>query len=74
MVIEVFGNVLRELRESKQISQEKLAEYSELDRTYISLLERGLRQPTITTIFKLAKALDISPSELIGKVEDRVSV
>lgn len=69
MVVEVFGNVLRELRESKQISQEKLAEYCELDRTYISLLERGLRQPTITTIFKLAKALQVKPSELIAKVE-----
>ena len=69
MVIEVFGKVLRELRETNQLSQEKLAEYCELDRTYISLLERGLRQPTITTIFKLAKALNISPSQLIEKVE-----
>lgn len=69
MIVEVFGKVLRELRESKQISQEKLAEYCELDRTYISLLERGLRQPTITTIFKLAQALQIKPSELIAKVE-----
>lgn len=73
MIVEVFGKVLRELRESKQISQEKLAEYCELDRTYISLLERGLRQPTITTIFKLAKALNISPEKLIEKVQDRLS-
>jgi transcriptional regulator with XRE-family HTH domain len=72
MVVEIFGKVLRELRESNQISQEKLAEYCELDRTYISLLERGLRQPTITTIFKLAKALNISPSQLIEKVEVQV--
>ena len=69
MVIETFGNVLRELRGENNISQEKLAEYCDLDRTYISLLERGQRQPTITTIFKLAKALNISPSALIEKVE-----
>lgn len=69
MIVEVFGKVLRELREANQLSQEKLAEYCELDRTYISLLERGLRQPTITTIFKLAKALNVSPSQLIEKVE-----
>ena len=69
MIVEVFGKVLRELREAKQLSQEKLAEYCELDRTYISLLERGLRQPTITTIFKLAKALNITPSQLIEKVQ-----
>lgn len=72
MVVEIFGKVLRELREANQLSQEKLAEYCELDRTYISLLERGLRQPTITTIFKLAKALNISASKLIEIVENQV--
>ncbi len=73
MVVEVFGKVLRELRETNKLSQEKLAEYCELDRTYISLLERGLRQPTITTIFKLAKALNVSPSRLIEKVEIQIN-
>lgn len=73
MIVEVFGKILRELREVNHISQEKLAEYCELDRTYISLLERGLRQPTITTIFKLAKAFNISPSKLIEKVENSLS-
>lgn len=72
MVIEIFGKVLRELRDGNGVSQEKLAEYCDLDRTYISLLERGLRQPTITTIFKLANALNISPSQLIAKVEQQV--
>ncbi|MBW8331127.1 MAG: helix-turn-helix domain-containing protein [Prolixibacteraceae bacterium] len=72
MVIEVFGKVLRELRVANNISQEKLAEYCDLDRTYISLLERGQRQPTVTTIFKLAKALKLSPSALIEKVEKLV--
>jgi transcriptional regulator with XRE-family HTH domain len=69
MVISVFGKVLRTLREGKNLSQEKLAEYCDLDRTYISMLERGLRQPTISTIFKIADALDISPSELVRQVE-----
>jgi len=72
MVIEAFGIVLRELRITNNISQEKLAEYCDLDRTYISLLERGKRQPSITTIFKLAKALELSPSALIEKVEQLV--
>lgn len=74
MIIEIFGKVLRKLRVAKKLSQEKLAEYCDLDRTYISLLERGQRQPTITTIFKLAKALDITPSALIKKVEDGLSI
>lgn len=69
MIISIFGKVLREQRELKKLSQEKLAELCDLDRTYISLLERGLRQPTISTLFKISDALDISPSELVKKVE-----
>lgn len=69
MLESIFGNVLKEIRTAKKISQEKLAEFCDLDRTYISLLERGLRQPTLTTIFKISKALEMSPSDLIKKVE-----
>lgn len=71
MIVKVFGQVLRELREENKTSQEKLAELADLDRTYISLLERGLRQPTITTIFKISSALQIKPSSLLEKVQDR---
>ena len=72
MVVSVFGKVLRKLRVGKKLSQEKLAELCDLDRTYISLLERGLRQPTISTLFKIADALDLPPSELVKKVEDEI--
>jgi transcriptional regulator with XRE-family HTH domain len=72
MIVEVFGEVLREIRQDNNISQEKLAEYCDLDRTYISLLERGLRQPTISTIFKLATALHITPSEFIERVQVKI--
>jgi len=72
MLSQVFGNVLREYRIKVNLSQEKLAELAELDRTYISLLERGLRQPTITTIFNLSKALNIKPHQLIEEVEKLV--
>lgn len=70
MVVKVFGMVLFELRKNAGLSQEKLAELAGYDRTYISLLERGLRQPTITTIFDLSEALGVNPSLLIKKVED----
>lgn len=69
MVVSIFGMVLRELREKNNLSQEKLAEYCDLDRTYISLLERGLRQPTISTIFKLSEALHLKPSSMVEMVE-----
>ena len=71
MVVKQFAKVLQELRHESGLSQEELAEKCNLHDRYISFLERGLRQPTITTIFKLAKALNIAPSDLIKKVEDQ---
>ena len=67
-----FGLVLRELRNSMDISQEKLSFESNLDRTYISLLERGLRQPTLTTILSLSKALNLTPQDLISQVINKI--
>jgi len=71
MVVKQFAKVLQELRHESGLSQEELADKCDLHDRYISFLERGLRQPTITTIFKISKALNILPSELIKKVEDR---
>lgn len=64
-----FGSALREIREAKGYSQQNLAFECDLDRTYISLLERGKRQPTISTIFTLAKELEVQPSNFLKKVE-----
>ena len=66
---QIFGLVLKELRKQKKSSQSELANLAELDRTYISLLERGLRQPTIETIFKIAEALNTKASIIIQKIE-----
>jgi transcriptional regulator with XRE-family HTH domain len=57
---------------SSKISQERLAQESGLDRSYISLLERGIRQPSLTTILKIAQALDLPPRELVAKVEEKL--
>jgi transcriptional regulator with XRE-family HTH domain len=73
MFVSLFGKVLRELREKNSLSQEKLAEFCDLDRTYISLLERGLRQPTLTTLFKLSSALKIKPSEMVELVDIKLT-
>lgn len=66
---ELFGKVVRQLRKQKGLSQEQLADLCELDRTYISLIERGLRQPTLKTLFRIACSLQITPSELIQHIE-----
>jgi transcriptional regulator with XRE-family HTH domain len=63
-----FGRVLRSIREEEGLSQEALAHACDRHRTYIGLLERGLRMPSLGTIFVLAKALNRSPSELVDRV------
>ena len=66
-----FGAVLKEERLRNNLSQEGLAFACGLERNFISSMERGISQPTITTIFKLAEQLKISPSELMQKVSDK---
>jgi len=68
-VEQAFGKVLKNIRNEQALSQEELAYLSDLDRTYISLLERGKRKPTINTIFTLAPSLNIMPSDFIKKTE-----
>ncbi len=60
------------LRAGKPLSQERLAEAARLDRTYVSLMERGLRQSTLSTIFRLATALDVPAVDLIRDTERRL--
>lgn len=64
-----FGAVLREVRKERGLSQEDLGFESGYHRTYVSLLERGLKCPSLQTIFELARALGIHPSELLARVE-----
>ena len=64
-----FGMVLKLERMQKSFSQEELAHICDLDRTYISMLERGKRQPSLKTIFKLSFALNLLASEMLMKVE-----
>ena len=66
-----YGKVLRELRNKTGLSQEQLGLECDLDRTFISLLERGLRQPTLTTLFILSSKLNVSPSYLVQKIEEK---
>ena len=64
-----FGEHLRELRQERGLaSQEAFAHHVSLDRTYISGLERGRRNPTLDIIVKLAHGLDVSPAELLATV------
>ncbi|NJD37238.1 MAG: helix-turn-helix transcriptional regulator [Geobacter sp.] len=64
-----FGHVIKQLRADRGISQEVLSFESGLDRSFISQLECGVKQPTLVTIFQLAKALQTTPSAILLQVE-----
>lgn len=67
-----FGRVLREKRLERGLSQERLGFESGYHRTYISLLERGQKSPSLSTIFHLATALALAPSEILHIVEAHI--
>ena len=60
-----FGKRVREIREGKDISQERLGELAGLHRTYISTLERGKRNVSLVNIEKLATALGVTMADLV---------
>lgn len=60
---------MREIRKERGISQEQLALDSGLDRTYVSLMERGVQSPTLRTVAKVAGVLGIKCSDLILRME-----
>ena len=67
--LQLFGLRIKQLRLSKNISQEELGALSNLDRTYISGIERGKRNVSLLNIIKIADALNVHPSELFNKEE-----
>lgn len=66
---EAFGAVIRRLRKERLLSQEELSTSSSLGRVFISQLERGRQQPTLVTIFELAKALNVPTSRILSEIE-----
>lgn len=65
-MLKSFGLHLKQIRLNKNYTQEQLADVSDLDRTYISGVERGVRNISLINIIKLSRALEISPSELLN--------
>lgn len=70
-IIKSFGKVLKELREERGITQEKLAHQMDSHFTHISRLENGHKQPTLVTIFKLAEILKVNPEDFILKMKKK---
>lgn len=71
-VLGALGRAIRQVREDRSLSQERLAEIAGLHRTYISSVEQGRRNISIDNIFKIANALGVSMTEIIQLCEDRL--
>jgi transcriptional regulator with XRE-family HTH domain len=64
--LKALGREIRRHRKQRKLSQEQLAERAGLHRNYVGYLERGERNPAATTLFQIARALDISLAELVS--------
>ena len=71
-VARAFGAVLRAARKERGLSQEAICEGADIDRTYASLLERGLRTPTLTVVIEIAQALGLEPAQLVFATLERL--
>ncbi|MFN9736765.1 MAG: helix-turn-helix domain-containing protein [Microcystis sp.] len=69
VILRTLGLMIREQRAALGISQEELGLRCHLDRTYISGLERGVRNPSLTALVTLAKGLNITVSQLLENLE-----
>lgn len=64
-----FGVVLREIRESAGLSQMDVDVQFDVDRTYLSAIERGIQSPTLRMVVRLSRALKVKPSEMMRRME-----
>lgn len=66
----LLGQTIKDRRDQLGLSQEKLADKCGFDRTYISMLERGKRNPSLLNLMKIAQGLETSVSQLTGVFDD----
>ena len=70
---QIVGHVLSRFRERKGLTQDVLSGLAGLDRTHYSKLERGLRCPTLDTLFKIGQALDVAPHIILQAIEEALA-
>jgi transcriptional regulator with XRE-family HTH domain len=71
-MLKAFGQLVRQRRQALGISQEELGYRAGLDRTYVSGLERGVRNPSLTALVSLAHGFGISVSDLASRLEQEM--
>ena len=65
----VVGQTIRRLRKERKLSQDVLSGLAGIARTHLTMIENGSKQPNFETIWKIALALDLRPSELVSLIE-----
>ena len=66
------GKAIRDLRKEKGISQDVLRGFAGIARTHLTMIENGTKQANFETLWKIALALDIRPSELVARIEEEI--
>ena len=66
------GKAIRDLRKEKGISQDVLSGFAGIARTHLTMIENGTKQANFETLWKIALALDIRPSELVARIEREI--
>ena len=66
------GKAIRDLRKEKGISQDVLSGFAGIARTHLTMIENGTKQAHFETLWKIALALDIRPSELVARIEEEI--
>ena len=69
---EIVGRVIQRSREQRKQSQELISGLAGIGRTHLSAIERGIRRPTLDTFFRIAEAMEMSPSELMTEIEQEM--
>ena len=68
----IVGEVIKELRYEKGISQEVMSGLADIGRTHLSAIERGERKPTLETLYRISNALDMKMSDIVIMIEKRL--
>ena len=66
------GRIIRNLRKKKGISQDVLSGFAGIARSHLSMIENGNKQANFETLWKIANALDMRPSELVALIENEI--
>jgi len=73
LLLQALGTALKERRNELGLTQEDVAGAAELDRPFITMIEAAKKQPTVSVLWRLAAALQLSPADFVERVDQRYS-